>query len=94
MKPAQLFAVALMTLFATSGFAQTMHLASGNLDFLKGQKTINVVYTYDNLKVGPGTEQDYIDKKVGGYNKGQARPGRRVAEKLEKRPRYPLPAQV
>ena len=32
------------------------------------------MYTYDNVKVGPGTEQEYTDKKDGGYNKDK--PGR------------------
>lgn len=69
MKLIQLFAIALLALLVNSGYAQSMHLASGNLDILKGQKTINLVYAYDNLRVGPGTEQEYIDKKVNGYNK-------------------------
>jgi len=62
-------------LFAYSGFAQSMKLESGKLDFLKGQKTLNVVYAYDNMKVGKGTEQEYIDKKVTEYNKSEAGKG-------------------
>lgn len=69
MKLIQLFAIALLVLLGNSAYAQSMNLASGNLDFLKGQKTVNLVYAYDNLRVGPGTEQEYIDKKVNGYNK-------------------------
>lgn len=69
MKIIQLFAIALLVLLGNSAYAQSMNLASGNLDFLKGQKTVNLVYAYDNLRVGPGTEQEYIDKKVNGYNK-------------------------
>src|SRR6476646_7628284 len=76
MKSAKLFILSLLLLAVASvpGFAQSMKLASGNLDFLKGQKTINVVYTYDNVRVGKGTEQEYIDKKVTDYNKDK--PGR------------------
>lgn len=50
MKRIQLFAIALLALLVNSSYAQTMQLASGNLDFIKGQQTINVVYTYDNLR--------------------------------------------
>jgi hypothetical protein len=46
-----------------------MKLASGKLDFLKGQKTINLVYSYNDMRVGKGTEQEYITKKVTEYNK-------------------------
>ncbi len=44
MKLIQLFAIALLALLVNSSYAQSMHLASGNLDMLKGQKTINLVY--------------------------------------------------
>ena len=74
MKLVQLFAIALLVLLGNSSYAQSMRLASGNLDMLKGQKTINLVYAYDNVRVGKGTEQDYIDKKVTDYNKDK--PGR------------------
>ena len=75
MKRFTLVALALLlALCSAPGFAQSMRLASGNLDFLKGQKTINVVYSYDNLGVGKGTEQEYTDRKVADYNKDK--PGR------------------
>ncbi len=72
MKLVKLFTLALLVLFASSAFAQ--NLKSGNLDFLKGQKTVNIVYAYDNMKVGRGTEDEYITKKVADYNKDK--PGR------------------
>ena len=75
MKLVKLFAVAVCMLFAFSGFAQSMKLESGKLDFLKGQKTLNVVYAYDNMKVGKGSEQEYITKKVTEHNKDEAGKG-------------------
>ena len=62
-------------LVAYSGSAQSMDVKSGKLDFLKGQKTINIVYAYDNMKVAKGTEQEYIDKKVADHNKKEAGKG-------------------
>lgn len=59
----------LMLLVAAPGFAQSTRLKTGTLDFLKGQKTINLAYTYDDVRVGKGSEQEYIDKKVTDYNK-------------------------
>lgn len=39
-------------------------LTDGNLNFLKGQNSINVEYQYDNLMVGEMTEEAYINEKV------------------------------
>ena len=72
MRVVKLLTACLMVLFASSAFAQ--NLKSGNLGFLKGQKTINIIYAYDNMKVGRGTEEEYIAKKVADYNKDK--PGR------------------
>ena len=59
----------LLLLLASTSYAQSTKLASGSLDFLKGQKTINVVYAFDDVRVGKGSEQEYIDRKVADYNK-------------------------
>ncbi|GAA4371204.1 hypothetical protein GCM10023185_46440 [Hymenobacter saemangeumensis] len=75
MKIAKTLAVALLSLLSYSSFAQSMDMKSGKLDFLKGQKNINIVYTYDNMMVGKGTEQDYVDKKVSEHNQKEAGKG-------------------
>jgi len=75
MKFTKLLAVALFVLTAFTGFGQSLKLKSGKLDFLKGQKTVNVVYVYDNMNVAKGTEQEYIDKKVTEHNKKEAGKG-------------------
>jgi hypothetical protein len=63
-----LFSLFLLSCFTTS-HAQKIKLAEGDLDFLKGQKELNVEYVYDNMGVGKyDREQDYIDRKVEEYN--------------------------
>ncbi|WP_224996024.1 hypothetical protein [Cesiribacter sp. SM1] len=69
MKINKLALAILMVLIATTGFAQKIKLTSGNLDFLKDQKTINVIYDYENMGVGKyENEQDYVSEKVSDYN--------------------------
>ncbi|HWN96764.1 MAG TPA: hypothetical protein VNT99_17175, partial [Methylomirabilota bacterium] len=67
-----------------------MKLISGSLDFLKGEKTLNVEYTYDGLTVGKGTEQAYIDKKVAEFNAKEAGKGEKWLEgwKTDRTKRY------
>ncbi|MCR6642304.1 MAG: hypothetical protein NVV82_25790 [Sporocytophaga sp.] len=38
------------------------------IQFLKGQSEINIIFTYDSLMVGEKTEDDYIKEKVEGKN--------------------------
>jgi len=58
--------IALISLvFAFNMQAQKIKLVDGDLKFLKGQDEIGVKFTYDeNMKVGAGTEAEYIDKKM------------------------------
>lgn len=66
----------------TSVTAQKLDLYEGNLNFLKDQKTLNVIYQYDNMSVGDfDKEQDYIDKKVKEMNKDEAGTGDSWAKK-------------
>ncbi len=68
--------VALMLLTASAGFAQKIKVTQGKLDFLKDQKTINVIYAYDNMAVGKyAKEQEYVDDKVNDYNEKEAGKG-------------------
>lgn len=54
--------------FAFLAQAQKIKLVSGNLTFLKGEKSINLQYNYDNVMVGDMEEANYIKKKVTEYN--------------------------
>jgi hypothetical protein len=60
---------------AGSASAQKIKLVSGNLAFLKSEKTIAIEYDYSQMGVGKfKNEQDYLDKKSEEYNKKE--PGR------------------
>lgn len=63
----------LVLIFAFSAInlsAQDVKLKEGNIDFLKGQTSLVVQFTYDeNMKIGKVTETEYIDKKVKDLNK-------------------------
>lgn len=66
---------------SVSGFAQKIKLVEGSLSPLKGEKSVNSEFTYNNMKVGKfDSEQDYITKKKTEYNEKEAGTG----EKWEK----------
>jgi hypothetical protein len=52
-----------------SGLAQKIKLTEGNAVVLKGQKSINLEFSYDGVRVGKyANEKDYIEKKKTDYN--------------------------
>lgn len=63
-------AIALTLLFtALITSAQDVDINSGDLSFLKDQKTINIEFTFNKLSVGDfSKEADYIKKKKEEYN--------------------------
>jgi hypothetical protein len=74
--------------FDTAGANYQIDLRA--LDFLKTESAINVVYEYDGLTVGSGTEKEYIDKKVAEGNKDEDGKGDRWLEswKADRAKRY------
>jgi hypothetical protein len=63
MKTRLLFIVAMLVTFGMN--AQKIKLTEGNTNFLKGQDVLGITFTYDeNLKIGPGTEAEYMEKKM------------------------------
>lgn len=63
MKTRLLFIVAMLVAFGLN--AQKIKLTEGDTKFLNGQDELGVVFTYDeDLMIGSGTEQEYIDKKM------------------------------
>ncbi len=71
--------------------AQKISLKKGNLNFLKGQKSILVTFDYSNMAVGKfDKEDDYIAKKVEDYNKSEAGKGDKWKEawKSDRASRY------
>ncbi len=48
-------------------------LIKGGLDRIKGEQSITIEFTYDNMRVGKfPIERDYVDKKVSEYNEKEA----------------------
>ncbi len=64
--------------------AQKVKLVDGKLAFLKGQTEVNVVFTYNNLKIGKMTANDYVNKKVTDKNKHAAGSGDEWKTKWQK----------
>ncbi len=64
-----------MLLCVSPLLAQDLKLKSGSLEFLKGEKTLNLEYVYDGLTVGKEDEQTYINKKVSEMNSKEAGKG-------------------
>jgi hypothetical protein len=68
--------IAGMVCLSLSSFAQRIRIKEGDLSPLKGEKSINAEFTYEDLKVGKfNNEQDYINKKTEEYNKKEAGKG-------------------
>ena len=71
--------VALILLFTSFAFAQKMKVTEGGFDFIKDQKSINVEFNYDNLKLFKKnlTNDEYVKERVAdlekkGKGKGKA----------------------
>jgi hypothetical protein len=77
----KLFAVALLAIPVFS-YSQTVVLKKGNITPLKGQKSLQVSFEYDNMLIGKDglTETAYIKRKKDEYNAKEAGRG----EKWEK----------
>jgi hypothetical protein len=64
-----------------SGYAQKIKLVSGSLSGLKGEKSVNAEFTYNDMKVGKfDKEEDYVNKKKGEYNEKEAGKGDKWAQ--------------
>jgi hypothetical protein len=76
MKKLKYIPVILLLAFSIQkSYAQRIKLTEGSLSVLKNEKSINVEFTYDNMKVGKfDKEEDYVQTKKEEYNKKE--PGR------------------
>ena len=64
-----------------SGYAQKIKLVSGSLSGLKGEKSVNAEFTYNDMGVGKfDKEEDYVNKKKGEYNEKEAGKGDKWAQ--------------
>jgi len=72
----RLFTAAIAFMAFTGAFAQKMKVESGNLDFLKGETEINVVFNYEKATFYKEnmSEEEYVEKrqKEIGSDKGKA----------------------
>lgn len=85
--------IVILTIFVSFAFlaqAQKIKLVSGDLTFLKGEKSINLQYNYDDVMVGDMQEAAYIKKKVTDYNAKEAGKGDKWLEnwKNDRKTRY------
>ncbi|MDR1056245.1 MAG: hypothetical protein LBL90_10615 [Prevotellaceae bacterium] len=56
-------------------FSQKIKVISGSIDFLKNEKSIMTVFTYEDMQVGSMREADYIKEKVEKNNEKEAGKG-------------------
>ncbi len=71
-------AIAAFFLLALTAGAQRIKIIEGDISPLKGEKSINTDFTYDDLKIGKNlSEAEYIDKKKDEFNKKEAGRGDR-----------------
>ncbi|MFH0866405.1 MAG: hypothetical protein V1904_09420, partial [Bacteroidota bacterium] len=71
-----------VTSFAQGGFSK-IKVVTGDLNFLKGEKMVNVQYDFSEMKVGGFDEEDYVSKKVEEKNKKEAGSGDKWKEAWE-----------
>jgi hypothetical protein len=55
--------ILILIALSTNVFAQKIKVTSGKLDFLKSEKSIDTEFTFNDLKVGKLTEEEYIQKR-------------------------------
>jgi hypothetical protein len=76
--------IAAFVLTSTAMQGQEVNITRGNLSILKDEKTINVEFTYEKMRVGEfGKEADYIKKKKEELNAKEAGTGDTWAIKWE-----------
>ncbi|GAB3420434.1 hypothetical protein [Niabella aquatica] len=81
MKLYSLSLIASLLLFCNLANGQKIKVKEGNAHVLKGEKALNIEFTYDNLSVGKfKNEEEYIAKKREEYNKKEEGKGDKWAE--------------
>jgi hypothetical protein len=84
MKFSKTIFAAVVLLFCVSTKAQEVFLTRGDLSILKGEKTINIEFTYEKTLIdGFGKEESYIKKKTAEGNLKEPGGGDRWAVKWE-----------
>lgn len=80
-----------VSLFAVTGFSQKLKTIEGKPNCIKGDKNINIVFTYDNLKVGKMEEDAYIKREIEERDEKEEGTGEKwsIAWKKDQVERYP-----
>lgn len=84
-------AVAALLISAASVNAQKIKTVDGSPDVIKGDKNVNLVFTYENVKVGKMEEAAYIERETKERDEKEAGTGEVWAGKwqADKEERYP-----
>jgi len=87
----KLLFAALVVIFALSSNAQKLKTVSGTPEVIRGDKTIGIVFTYDNVLVGKMEESVYIEREIKERNDKEPGTGDKwaVAWKQDQESRYP-----
>lgn len=74
---------AMLLAVSVAGYAQKIKIVEGSLAPLKGQKSLNTEFTYDNMTIGKDglPEQDYVTKRKGELNTKEAGRGDKFEQK-------------
>lgn len=89
MKTLKKLIILCLVAFAALSFTLTeigfpkIRLVSGNLNFLKGEKKLNVKYDYSEMKVGGFDEEDYLKDQVTKKNKKKPGSGDKFREEWD-----------
>jgi len=59
----------LFSLLVTAVSAQKL---KGNLDFLEGQETVNIVFDFNGVKIDGDTEKEYVEERIKGKTEKDA----------------------
>lgn len=87
-----LFAAIALVFALTSANAQKLKTVDGTPVAIKGDKNVNIIFTYENLKVGKLEEAAYIEREIKEREDKEAGIGDAWAKKWnnDKQDRYPL----
>ncbi len=88
----KLILAVIAVVFMMSGSqAQKIKTVSGNPDVIKGDKNVNLVFTYENVKVGKMEEAAYLEREIGERDEKEAGTGEVWAGKwqADKEVRFP-----
>lgn len=76
----KLLCIFVLLCFSVGSYSQKIKLDKGVLDFLKSEKTLAIDFTYNNMRVGRMSEDEYVQKKTNEYNQKESGKGDRWAE--------------